>query len=197
MPCYFVASKYDVIGPHEFQLSTQKTMHTQAGAAFIADSIHYLAKDYLPKIQRCLTQLSEEDLWWRPNESSNSVGNLVLHLSGNLRQWIVSGVGDEEDIRERQKEFDERGPLPKVHVAERLANVVHEACDTLRALNPETLLDTRTIQGNEVTKLQGIYHAVEHFSTHTGQIIYITKMRNGKDLTFYKVNESGIATPNW
>jgi len=76
------------------------------GAAFLTQSREYLTEHYLPKILAAVDQLSDEDLWWRPNAVSNSVGNLMLHLSGNVRQWIVSGLGGAPDDRVRQLEFD-------------------------------------------------------------------------------------------
>ena len=80
--------------------------------AFLDESRRYLLKENLPKIERCLESLTEEDVWWRPNEQSNSIGNLLMHLAGNLRQWIISGVGGADDVRQRAQEFDERSPLP-------------------------------------------------------------------------------------
>ena len=165
--------------------------------AFLEWSCHYLKDDYLPKIKHCLDRLEDEDVWWRPNPPSNSVGNLVLHLTGNLRQWIVSGVGGAEDIRTRQQEFDAIGSVPVEHLIRGLEEVVEEACEVLQNLDPLKLLDVRHIQGNDIQMLGAIYHAVEHFSTHTGQIIYITKMRNAKAMGFYDVTPDGLATPTW
>ena len=172
-------------------------MSKTASQAFIDHSLEYLSEDYLPKIKRCIHVLSEDEIWWRPNENSNSVGNLVLHLTGNLRQWVVSGVGGEADIRKRQQEFDEVGPVATDKLMFRFEQVVQEACDALRNLDTNMLLETRRVQGNEVTVMYAIYHAVEHFSTHTGQIIFITKLMKGQDMNFYDVAEDGIATPNF
>jgi len=79
---------------------------TAVGVAFVHQSVEYLLNDYLPKIQRCLEQLTDEQIWWRPNSQTNSIGNLVLHLSGNARQWIVCGLGDQPDHRNRSLEFE-------------------------------------------------------------------------------------------
>src|SRR3984893_12120525 len=75
---------------------------------------------YLPRIVGCLEQLSDEEIWWRPNAASNSVGNLVLHVCGNMRQWIISGLGGAADLRERDKEFAERGPIGREALLEEL-----------------------------------------------------------------------------
>jgi uncharacterized damage-inducible protein DinB len=174
---------------------------TTSDQHFIDTCRRYVSAEYLPKIQRCLEALSEEDVWWRPNPESNSVGNLVLHLAGNIRQWIVSGVGDRPDTRERATEFAADAETAgaewtrsrlSAHLQEALADVD----EVLAALAPDDLLRRTVIQGQDVTVLEGIFHAVEHFSTHVGQIIYITKLRTGGDLRFYEVDE-GIARPNW
>ena len=164
---------------------------------FIEQSRHYLRRDYLPKIARCLNQLSEEDMWWRPNEQSNSIGNLLLHLCGNVQQWIVSGVGAMPDIRQRQLEFDNRQPIPKVNLLALLRETLGEVDNVLAGLEEADLLESRHIQGTDVTVLEAVYHVVEHFSMHTGQIIWITKQRTGKDLAFYDVTDDGVARADW
>jgi uncharacterized damage-inducible protein DinB len=144
-------------------------------------------KQYLSRIVRCLDELSDEEIWWRPNEASNSVGNLVLHLSGNVRQWIVSGLGGAADARKRDLEFSERGPVPRRALVNRLRATVSEARKVLRRLTPADLTRKYTIQGFHVTGLEAVSHVYEHFSHHAGQIIYITKMRQGKDLRLTKL----------
>ena len=171
-------------------------MHT-SDRAFLQFSAHYLSENYLPKILRCLEEMSEEQVWWRPNAESNSLGNLVLHLCGNVRQWIISGVGGQADTRERQTEFDEMGPMPVEVLAHKVKTTLNEACNVILNTEPGILQEPRSIQGNEVTVMEAIYHAVEHFSMHTGQIIYITKLHQGKDLAFYKVTDDGKAYPQW
>lgn len=163
---------------------------------FIEESRRFLTSAFLPKIERCVEQLSDEDIWYRPNESSNSIGNLMLHLSGNVRQWVVSGVGGAPDDRRRQEEFDARASLPKEELMHRLREVVKEADRVLAALPPESLLQKRLIQGHEVTLLYAIYHVVEHFSMHTGQIIMITKARLDRDMAFYEMQD-GVPKRLW
>jgi len=141
----------------------------------------------MPKIEKCLDLLSEEDVWWRSHETNNSVGNLLLHLSGNVRQWIVSGIGGAPDSRQRPLEFSERNPIPKEIVWSKLQDAVADASQVLKTFPAGQLLEKRNIQGFDNTALQAIFHVVEHFSLHTGQIIYITKLRQGRDLKFYKL----------
>jgi uncharacterized damage-inducible protein DinB len=141
----------------------------------------------MPKIKQCLDSLSDEEIWWRPNDSSNSVGNMILHLSGNVRQWIISGVGQAPDLRKRDEEFAERGPMPKTELLNRLDSTVEEAVMILRSLDSDRLLETRHIQVYDTSVLNAIFHVVEHFSGHTGQIIYVTKMLKDKDCKFYNL----------
>ncbi len=155
---------------------------TDNAQTFISESRRFLTSDYLPKIERCLAGLGDEDVWWRPNEASNSIGNLLLHLCGNVRQWIVGGVGGREVERDRQREFDEREHLPAGELLTRIKSVVAEADAVLAGLDAETLQGERRIQGHDVNVLAAIYHVVEHFGMHTGQIIFLSKMRGGRDL---------------
>jgi uncharacterized damage-inducible protein DinB len=138
-------------------------------------------------IVRCLQLLREEEIWWRPNEASNSAGNIVLHLCGNVRQWIISGVGGAPDIRERDREFAERGPIPRRVLAAQLKRTVKEAGKIIDSASAETLLRPFVIQGFSVSGLTAISHVYEHFSYHTGQIVYLTKLLQGKDLRFTKL----------
>ena len=169
---------------------------TRPGQHFIDRSRRYFGSEYLPKIRRCVRELSDEDLWWRPNAESNSVGNLLLHLAGNVRQWVVSGIGAEADVRERQAEFDADRGLARDELLDRLEDALRQVDRVLAQLSPDRLLERRSIQGREVTVLEALYHAVEHFGMHTGQIIYIAKLRTGADLRFYDVDD-GVARPNW
>jgi uncharacterized damage-inducible protein DinB len=139
--------------------------------------------------------LSDEQLWWRANPESNSVGNLVLHLAGNVRQWIVSGVGGSVDQRDRQSEFDERGPMSGAELLTRIRTTVEQADRVLAKVGADHLLESRRIQGYDLTIFQAIYAVVEHFSMHTGQIILLTKTWKG-DLAFYDLS-GGSPNPTW
>jgi uncharacterized damage-inducible protein DinB len=152
---------------------------------FLEESRRLLLSDHLPKIQRCLAPLSDDDVWWRPNEASNSVGNLMLHLHGNVRQWIIGGVGQRPFERHRQQEFDERAHLPAGELLSRLEATLREADDVLATVPSESLLTRRQIQGDDLTILEAIYHVVEHFAMHTGQIIMLSKMRTARDMKLW------------
>jgi uncharacterized damage-inducible protein DinB len=151
---------------------------------FLADARRLLAKEHAPHIVECLKQLSDEQIWWRPNGASNSAGNLVLHLCGNVRQWIISNLGENPDLRDRDSEFAERGPLPKKILIARLQKTVREASRVLARLPEETLHRKFVIQGLHVTGLTAVAHVVEHFAYHTGQIVFITKLKRATDLKF-------------
>ena len=153
-------------------------MMADVAAQFLAQSREYLSSDFLPKIERCLEALSDEDVWWRANESSNSIGNLLLHLDGSTRAWIVGVAGGSLSPRDRQREFDERERVPRSELLSRLRRTLAEADDVLARLDAGTLLERRQARGEEVTVLYAIFHAVEHFSMHTGQIIMLAKMRS-------------------
>jgi uncharacterized damage-inducible protein DinB len=161
------------------------------GQLFIDRSRKLLLESYVPRIERSVEQLTDEEIWWRENAESNSVGNLLLHLAGNVRQWIVSGVGGAVDERRRHEEFAARGSAPKAALLAHLKQAVLDADAALSRLAPDRLLERRIIQGDDVTLMEAIYHVVEHFSMHTGQIIFVAKMRKG-DLAFYAVSD-GIA----
>lgn len=167
-----------------------------AGAAFLARSRAYLTGEYLPKIRAALSVMSAAHIWWRPNEASNSAGNLVLHLAGNLRQWIVHGVGGRPDVRDRPAEFAADGGQDREQLLAGLAAAVSAADDVLVDLDPTALHERRLIQGMDVSVLEAVYHVVEHFAGHTYQIIWIAKARTGRDLGFWKV-DGGDATPAW
>ncbi len=138
------------------------------------------------RIQDCLRRLSEEQIWRRGGESQNAVGNLVLHLCGNLRQWIGHGLGRLPDIRVRDEEFALRGGLSRAELGARLADAVAGASAILRGLTAERLLEPVLIQGYRVTVLEAVYHVVEHFSQHTGQIIFAAKLFTGQDPGYYR-----------
>ena len=159
---------------------------TDTSHAFLEKSRSLLTSDYVPKIERCLDRLNDNDIWWRPNEASNSIGNLILHLCGNVTMWLIGGVGKQAFERDRQLEFDERRMIPSTELRRRLRTVVQQADDVLRAVDSAELSSRRQIQGYDVTVLDAIYHVVEHFSMHTGQIILLTKARDARDFSLWE-----------
>ncbi len=143
------------------------------------------------KVEVCLGKLSAEQIWSRAHEIENSIGNLVLHLAGNARQWIVSGVGGEPDTRDRAAEFARRDPLSAAELQAALDASVQAADRALAALDPAALLEMRKIQVYELTVLQAVYHVTQHFAGHVGQIVWATKRMTGEDLGFYNYLKPG------
>jgi uncharacterized damage-inducible protein DinB len=159
---------------------------------FLDHSRKTLFGEWWPRLRTMVEGLSEEQLWWRPNEASNSIGNLLLHLSGNVRQWIVTSFTGRQDQRNRPAEFAERAGGPAGEVLARLGATLDEAAAVLSRLTEEDLLTPMEIQGYHVTGLAAIYHVVEHFGMHYGQIVYIAKALQGTDLGFYsELNKTG------
>jgi hypothetical protein len=138
----------------------------------------------LGKIKHCLGQLTDEQVWWRSHPSMNSIGNLILHLCGNLRQWIVAGLGGAADVRDRPAEFSERGPIPRDELLRRLEAVVDEARTVLARQTARQLLESRRIQGFDVTGLKAIFDSVPHFRGHTQEIVHLTRLQLSDDYRF-------------
>ncbi len=153
--------------------------------AFVQQARQLLKSEYLPKLESCLNILTDEQVWWRANPESNSIGNLCLHLAGNARQWIVSGLGGEIDARARQREFDERAMIPRSELLSSLRETLEDVDTVLARFDLERCLEQHEIQGTTVTALEAIFHVTEHFSMHTGQIILLTKLLTASDLHFY------------
>ena len=164
--------------------------------AFVERSRHYLVHDYPAKIQRCLDVLPAEALWRRDDESENSVGNLLLHLAGNVRQWIVAGVGGGADTRVRSAEFSARSGDTAAVLMQRLRETLAEVDTVLATLDADRLAEARHIQGRDVKVLDAVYHVVEHFSMHTGQIILLTKRYAPGRVQFYE-DAGGLAIPRY
>ena len=157
----------------------------ETGESFIASARAYFTEDYLPKIERSLELLTDEQIWWRANPQSNSIGNLLLHLSGNVRQWIVCSLGGAPDERDRDSEFAERHMIPRDELLARLKQTLSEADAALAKLDVDKLLERHLIQGCDVTSLAAIFHVVEHFSMHAGQIVLLTKQLTAQNMHFY------------
>jgi uncharacterized damage-inducible protein DinB len=148
---------------------------------FLELSADYLG-DYLGKIRGSLAGLSDEQLWWRPNEASNSIANLLLHLSGNLSQWVLAELGGRAYVRKRDLEFSARDGAGKAALLARLEEVVSGCQQVVRSLPAAQLQARRTIQRRDVDGYEAVYHAVEHMSYHTGQIASMAKGLMGRDL---------------
>lgn len=155
----------------------------QLASAVGSEASHEL-QEALNRIKHCLSQLNDEQIWWRPVESQNSIGNIILHLCGNLRQWIVCGLGGGQDVRNRPQEFAERRAIPKAELLERLEAAVTEAATVLPAVTASELLRVRRIQGFDVTGMAAIFSAVPHFRGHAQEIICRSRFLLGERYQF-------------
>jgi hypothetical protein len=142
------------------------------------------------RILHCLDQLKDEDLWWRPDDSANSVQNIILHLCGNLHQWIIHGLGGEPDVRNRAAEFAERRPMPKAELIAQFKAIVDDADIILAELPTDRLLEFRRIQGFDMSVMGAILDTITHFIGHAQQVVYITRMRLGAEYRFFWVPQN-------
>jgi len=178
--------------PVRIRTAKRSNVETTSGAAqtvqaeFIDVSCVFLKDDFLPKLLHCLNAMSDDQIWWRPNEQSNSVGNLVLHLRGNVKQWIVVPLGGGTFHRDRSAEFATRERVPKSQLIADIEEAVEEVVTVLKSFAPNQLLVRYPIQTYQASALQAIYHVVEHFSYHLGQILYIYKLQTADDPGFYR-----------
>lgn len=151
---------------------------------FIDQSI-FRINENTPKIIKCLNELNEEQIWQRPNETSNSMGNIILHLCGNIRQYIISALGGQPDIRERDQEFAAKDGYTKKELQDKLTATLEQAINIITQIDEPHLLKIFSVQGFNYTGTGIIIHVTEHYSHHTGQIIFWTKLLKGNDLGFY------------
>ena len=169
-------------------------MSASIAAHFTERSRYYLGVEYPTKIGLAIGPLTTEQLWWRANASSNSIGNLMLHLAGNVRQWIVSGVGGAPDVRARDEEFAATSGLNGAQLLARLTETCNEAAAVIAALSEAELGQSRLIQGRDTSVFSAVYHVVEHFAGHTGQIILLAKQFAPGAVRFYD-DAGGLARP--
>jgi hypothetical protein len=169
----------------------------ELAAAVGAAAAHELENAH-GRIKHCLVQLNDQQVWQRPSESMNSIGNLILHLCGNMRQWVVSGIGGAPDTRNRPAEFAERGPIGKAELMRKLEAIVEEAKRILLNLDAQLLIKSRRIQGFDVTGAAAIFSTIPHFRGHTQEIIHITRQQLGDAYKFAwtpPTREQGAAAP--
>jgi len=163
---------------------------------FLQFSQEKLLGQYWPRLRTAVEPLTEEQIWWRPNDACNSIGNLILHLNGNVGQWLVASFNRTEDHRNRPAEFDAREGIPASELLSRLGATLQQTAEILARLTPEDLLTRFEVQGyEERSGLEIVYQVVEHFGLHYGQILYIVKTICAEDLGFYReLNATGRAS---
>lgn len=135
-----------------------------------------LLRIYPDEIRACLHELTEEKIWWRPNPSTNAVGNLVLHLCGNLRHYLGRGVAGSSYRRDRPAEFGERTPVTRDELLHKLDEAVADARSAFASLTDERLVANADLGAESRPIGRLLVGIVAHFDSHVGQIVYATKM---------------------
>jgi uncharacterized damage-inducible protein DinB len=167
-----------------------------AAPIFISRSRYWLIKEYPIKLQHCVNVLPRSAVWARPNQASNSIGNLLVHLTGNVTEWILGGVGGRSITRYRAGEFAQRDGADGSKLLDNLEVVLRQADGVLGGLTEGDLERSVVIQERDTTVLAAVYHVVEHFAMHTGQIIFLTKIYAPGKIHFYD-DAGGLARPIW
>jgi hypothetical protein len=169
---------------------------------FLRSTREMLIEQSWPRLRTCAESLTDEQIWWRPNPSSNSIGNLMLHLNGNVTQWIIGSFTHADDHRDRPAEFSRTEGIARDELVQTLAATMERVSGVLDHVTEADLLASFDVQGYHTTGLGAIYHVVEHFALHYGQIAYITKMLSDRDLGFFRdlnrtgrIEHSGPARP--
>ncbi len=166
-----------------FGKANTTTMHTIATE--LKEQCIIRIEENLPRITKCLHELTEEELWQRPNPNVVSIANLVLHLCGNIRQYAISSLCHEEDTRHRDQEFSATGGYTRQELLDKLSATVTGAVNVIMNASDEELMRQRNVQGFQMSGIGIIVHVTEHLSYHTGQVALHTKLIRQKDLGFY------------
>ncbi len=169
---------------------------SSAAAIFLSRSRYWLTKEYPIKLRHCVNALPRDAVWARPNESSNSIGNLLVHLTGNVTEWILGGVGGQTISRNRAREFAQKDGRDGPALLADLDAILLKADSVLAGLTEKDLERSIVIQGRDTNVLAAVYHVVEHFAMHTGQIILMTKTHVPGKIQFYE-DDGGLARPTW
>jgi len=166
---------------------------TAVSQIFLEFSRQKLLQQYWPRLRTAVEPLTDEQVWWRPNDACNSIGNLILHLNGNVGQWLVASFNHVEDHRERPAEFNQREGMTAEELLDKLGATMDRASEVLARLTPEDLVARFEVQGyEERSGLELVYLVVEHFGMHYGQILYLVKTISAEDLGFYReLNQTG------
>ena len=154
--------------------------------AIVSETRRRIIEDSIPRIKQCLSELSDDQIWQKSNPNTNAVGNLVLHLCGNVRQWVMHGLDGQHDVRLRDIEFYEKGPLPRKVLLNQLDTMMYDLDAALGRIVGQDLLEVKTVQKHfHESGVSILFHVTEHFSYHTGQITYFTKMVKDIDTAYY------------
>lgn len=151
----------------------------------IDDVTRRLFTEGTTRIKNCLSHLSIDQIWHKQNANTNSVGNLILHLCGNVSQYILHGIDGQPDTRQRALEFSTPGPLPTQELINKLNHLETAVTAALNRIQPSHLTQDRHVQGFDENVISILVHVTEHFSYHVGQITYYTKYILDVDTGYY------------
>ncbi len=149
-------------------------MNSELAQVFQQHSVKKL-RDMMALIERFSAAMSEEQIWHRERPDANSVGNLLLHLEGNIGQFIGHCLEGKPDVRQRPLEFSTLGGIEKAALLAALGARVEQACVFIGGVDDDLLLRTAKTINGEMTGLDVIYQVVGHFQQHTGQIVFAAK----------------------
>lgn len=162
----------------------QPTDSELALSAYKRASVQQIVEGMM-KIRHCLDQLDHQQIWWRPHASMNSIANLLLHLTGNMRQWLIAGLTDGQDTRYRQLEFDDRSLRSSHELLAALEHTADTACDCIQQASLHDLMQRRRVQQFDLDGFQTIQDSVCHFRGHVQEIIHMTRCLKSDDYRFY------------
>jgi uncharacterized damage-inducible protein DinB len=165
---------------------------------FISQSIIRIDEN-TAKVKSCMKELDDHEVWFYPNAHVNSVGNTILHLCGNIRQYVISSIGGQHDIRERDLEFSTKGGFTNAELVIKLSDTIEEAKSFIACVSHENLHRHRIVQKTSYSGIGIIIHITEHYSYHTGQIILLTKLFKDMDMGFYagkNLNDRNVPSTN-
>jgi uncharacterized damage-inducible protein DinB len=162
-------------------------LHPDSGISLLLkkEAERRIIQESVPRIKKCLSLLTADQIWYKANSNSNAIGNLVLHICGNARQWICSGIGDLPDARNRQIEFTSTEPLNADTLSSLLDTLCTDVSEVIEHIRDDEWTKIKKVQVFEETVLSILVHVIEHFSYHTGQITYLTKLLTDRDLKYY------------
>jgi len=170
-------------------------MNTFFKREFIQQSVYRITEN-TNRVIKCLQEIEETEIWQRPNENSNSIGNVILHLCGNIRQYIISSLSETEDVRVRDIEFSTKEGFRKEELIAKLKNIVDEAINIIEKADDKSLIKIYSVQGFNLSGIGIIIHVTEHYSYHTGQIVFWIKLLKNKDLRFYAGIDLNVKNKN-
>lgn len=131
------------------------------------------------RLIHCIEQLNENNIWWKPNTKMNSIGMLIIHICGSFRQWAITSINNEEDIRHRPDEFSNETQFTKSELIEKIITLKTDFCKAINKIDVSQLTEKRVVQGFDTTIIRAVFRALTHLEGHIGQIVLLTRIQSG------------------